>query len=85
MVVAACPSMRWANKVFPDLSDNDALTALWQQIISICRIDCDDPVAAWAEHDARLKAYERWLNEQDFERLHYEDHARFSCSSGRSA
>ena len=44
-VVAACPSMRWANKVFPDLSDNDALTALWQQIISICRIDCDDPVA----------------------------------------
>jgi aminopeptidase len=71
-VVAACPSVRWANKVFPDLSDDDALVALWKQIISICRIDCDDPVAAWAEHDARLKAYERWLNEQDFERLHYE-------------
>ncbi len=70
-VVAASPSVRWAKKLFPDCSEEDALNALWEQIVSICRIDADDPVAAWAEHDSQLKAYERWLNEQNFEYLHY--------------
>ncbi len=70
-VAAECASLRWAKKVFPDRPDRDALSALWEQIFSICRVDHEDPVAAWKEHDARLKTYERWLNEQDFERLHY--------------
>ncbi|HHX19363.1 MAG TPA: aminopeptidase [Clostridiaceae bacterium] len=70
--VAASPSVRWAKKLFPNCSEEDALNALWDQIVSICRIDADDPVAAWAEHDSHLKANERWLNERNFEYLHYE-------------
>ncbi len=70
-VVAGSPSEAWAKKVFPELSVRKAMDALWEKIFQICRIDCDDPVAAWAEHDAKLKARERWLDEQEFEYLQY--------------
>lgn len=70
-VVAGLPSALWAKKVFPHLTESEAIDALWEQIFHICRIDCDDPAAAWAEHDAKLKARERWLDGQDFDRLQY--------------
>ena len=70
--VGACPSIRWARELFPDLEDQAALARLWEAVFEICRIDQEDPVAAWKEHDQALKAREKWLDSQDFISLHYQ-------------
>ncbi len=71
-VVAATASDAWAQKVFPDLEKEEALEKLWNLIFLACRIDQEDPVQAWKDHDKKLKAMENWMDSQDFEYLHYE-------------
>jgi aminopeptidase len=71
-VVAASASDVWAKKVFPDLEPAEALEKLWQLIFQACRIDQEDPVQAWKDHDKKLKTMENWMDSQDFEYLHYE-------------
>lgn len=71
-VVAATASPYWAKQLYPELSEGEALNELWKNIFVACRIDCDDPVAAWRQHDEKLKRYENWLDEQGFSYLHYE-------------
>lgn len=71
-VVGACPSIRWAKELFPELDEEEALEKLWATVFSVCRVDVDDPVAAWQAHDAQLKLREKWLDEHDFDYLHYE-------------
>jgi aminopeptidase len=71
-VVAASASDAWAKKVFPDLEPAEALEKLWQLIFQACRIDQEDPVQAWKDHDKKLKTMENWMDSQDFEYLHYE-------------
>ena len=70
--VAACPSVRWARELFPDLGDDQALARLWELVFQICRLDNEDPVQAWKEHDRALKARESWLDSHDFDYLHYQ-------------
>lgn len=41
------PTIGWARQVRPDLGDEDALARLSEQILHVCRLDEDDPVAAW--------------------------------------
>ncbi len=43
------PTPGWARQVHPDLSPEDALARLAEQILHVCRLDTDDPVAAWGE------------------------------------
>ena len=38
-----------------------------------CHIDENDPVENWLQHNQKLKSYENWLNEQNFEYLHTTD------------
>ncbi len=71
-VIAAVPSADWARSVFPKLSEGEAVAALWEQIQRSIRLDQDDPVAAWNEHDAKLKHYLDALNEMNLDRLHYQ-------------
>ena len=72
-VVAAAASELWAKSLFPELPVDEAMDALWEKIFAACRISDElDAVTAWEEHDAKLKAYENWLNEQNFDYLHYE-------------
>ena len=70
-VVAAAPSRRWAEKVFPHFTCKDATDALWHQIFKMCRVDRDDPMTAWKLHDWILRIHANWLNIQAFDRLHY--------------
>ncbi len=70
--IIGAASPKWAQKVFPELSAEDATTALWQAIFKTTRIDQDDPEAAWQAHNAKLHAKADWLNAQQFDRLHYQ-------------
>jgi aminopeptidase len=41
------PNGRWAKLVHPELSDQEALERLWGEVAQVCRLDEEDPVAAW--------------------------------------
>lgn len=69
--VAAVPGKMWARKVFPDLSDEEAVERLWEAILRCSRADGDDPLAAWRAHNAELKRRCDWLNSLDLRRLKY--------------
>lgn len=72
-LIVAVPSVKWAKKCFPDLSDEAAMAKLWDAVLATTRITEDnDPVAAWADHSHFMEAKAKWLNEQHFEKLHYQ-------------
>ena len=70
-VIAGVPSARWAKKVFPKLSKNKAIEALWEAILKTSRAYNDDPIAAWTKHEEGLKSRVEKLNSMKLDRLHY--------------
>ena len=70
--VVAVPSRDWAKMVVPELSPSQAVEKLWHAILDAVHVTEDnDPVAAWAQHNAAFAARCRWLNGQHFDRLTY--------------
>lgn len=70
--LGAASGLEWAKKVFPNAaSDEEAVDLLWDQIFKTCRIYEEDPIKAWEEHEARLVAKARVLNDEQFVKLHY--------------
>jgi aminopeptidase len=70
--VSPCPTQKWATLVHPDLEPESALAKLWDEIVYICRLDEDDPEAAWQERNTALKSAAARLTEQRFDALHFE-------------
>ena len=70
--IAPCPTLPWAKLVFPDLSDADALEKLEGHMMHVCRLDEEDPVAAWRERADFLVATADRLTQRGFDALHYE-------------
>ena len=70
--VIAAPTDRWAKTVFPELTSDDAVEALWAAIFRACRVDQDDPVAAWRSHVADLNARSVHLTARGYSALRYE-------------
>jgi aminopeptidase len=68
--VAPGPSAKWAALVHPDLEPPAALERLWEQVVHICRLDEDDPEAAWRERSKRLKSAAERLTERRFDAIH---------------
>ncbi len=69
--VASIPTTSWAKKVFPELSESQAIEKLWEAIFKTVRADKEDPVAAWEEHKNNLKTSMKFLNEHNFKYLHF--------------
>ena len=69
--IVAYPGVSWARQVFPDLEEHEAVAELADAIFAASRVDHDDPVAAWADHNAALRRRTDWLNTQRFHALHY--------------
>ncbi|MCL2674209.1 MAG: aminopeptidase [Defluviitaleaceae bacterium] len=70
--LAGVPSKAWAKKVFPNLSEADAVEALWEKIMASARM-CEAPIAAWDEHDSVFKKKQQFLNEANFKSLHFKN------------
>ena len=68
--IAAVPGAAWAKKVFPGLRTSVAMEKLWEAILFTSRVN-DDPVKAWEEHNANLKARCEYLNNLGIQSLHY--------------
>lgn len=67
--VIAAAGQAWADKIFPDTEDS--LEKLWDAIFKACRIDQEDPVEAWENHDKTLHKKVEYLNDKSYKYLHY--------------
>ena len=68
--IGAVPSVEWARKVFPGLSDEDAVEKLWDAILTTSRVD-GDAVANWDEHNSNLINHRKKLDALDLQYLEY--------------
>jgi len=68
--IAAVPGKEWAKKIYPDLSEEDAVEELWEKILYCSRVD-SDPIIAWEEHNKNLARRCKFLNDYKFDRLEY--------------
>ncbi|MBT2215238.1 aminopeptidase [Virgibacillus dakarensis] len=67
--IISIPTGDWAQKIFPDKSTEEAIESLWDAIVKIVRVDKDDPIAAWKEHNATLKTARELLNKKNYKKL----------------
>ena len=70
--IAPCPTPGWAELVYPDAEPDEALAKLWRDVIHICRLDEDDPIAAWTERNAELVSAAGRLTDRHFHAVHLE-------------
>ena len=70
--IAPCPTSEWAELVFPDLGPGEALERLERELLHVCRLDEEDPVAAWTSRMETLVEVTRRLTERRFDAIHLE-------------
>ena len=71
--VCAAPTPNWAQKLFPDLPQDQAVDRLWHTILQSVRVGETDPVAAWQAHDRRLIGIANVLMARRVRELHFVD------------
>ncbi len=59
-------------RLLEDLDPDAALARLWEQIVHVCRLDEDDPVAAWRERMAELVGVTERLTAARFDAIRFE-------------
>lgn len=69
--VAAIPAPAWAKKVFPDLTEAEAMQRLWDEILKSARCDSGNAAARWRAHSDALQDHIRILNDYRFRTLRY--------------
>lgn len=70
-LVLTAPTKVIAQKIFPDVSPDEAIKKQWNAIFDAVRIDGNDAVKNWDEHIQSLKKYVNFLNEKKFKTLTY--------------
>ena len=63
------PTTGWARIVYPELEPDAALERLWDAIIHICRLETDEPAAAWLTRFATLTATASRLSARRFDAI----------------
>jgi len=71
--VVSIPTASWAKKVFPEISEDEAMERLWEIIFKTVRADQKDPVASWEQHKSNLKKGMDFLNASKFKLLHFKN------------
>ncbi|ERI11688.1 aminopeptidase [Aneurinibacillus aneurinilyticus] len=70
--IVAVPSKEWAAKVFPEKTEEEQVPALWEAIFNAVRVNVENPVQAWKEHNASLDQKVEYLNQKKYKYLHYQ-------------
>ncbi|QFT89786.1 Aminopeptidase 2 [Bacillus sp. THAF10] len=70
--IVSVPSEEWAAKLYPGLSTETQVHALWENIFAVTRINEEDPVAAWNKHIESLQQKLHVLNTKKYKKLHYQ-------------
>lgn len=69
--VVAYATAAWAARVFPGLPPDQQQEQLWDAIFRAVRLDDPDPLAAWEAHAGRLAERTAFLNEKQYDALHF--------------
>lgn len=69
VVAAAAPA--WAEKIFPELSEEQAMDKLWTAIFETTRATQPDPIAAWRDHIKNLRKRAEYMQSKAYSALHY--------------
>lgn len=72
-VVVSVPTAAWAKKVFPSLSETEAIDKLWEVIFQAVRADQENPVESWKKHCQNLKARREYFAENPVKSLHIQN------------
>ena len=72
-LVSSVPSVKWAEKVFPDLKGKEATDKLWEVILDVCRVEesWEKTKKNWEDHIKTLDEKASFLNDQQFDYVHY--------------
>ncbi len=68
--IVGIPGEAWAKKIFPNLNKKQAISALWDAILKVTRVN-GDPIKNWNEHNANLALKSKTLNELGIKTLTY--------------
>jgi aminopeptidase len=68
---APCPTRPWAELVHPDLDPQEAWVRLCDEILHVCRLDEEDPIAAWDERAQVLVGAAERLSARRFDALRF--------------
>ncbi|MDY2574615.1 MAG: aminopeptidase [Bacilli bacterium] len=69
--IAGAPSVKWAKKVFPNLTKAKAVESLWDAIFKTSKVDENDPLENWDKHNKFLSDKCDYLNSLHLTRLIY--------------
>jgi aminopeptidase len=69
--IIPCPTLAWAQLVHPDVPGEEAFERLCRQVLHVCRLDEEDPVAAWASRAEALVGAAARMNERRFDAVHF--------------
>jgi len=69
--IVAYPNLVWAKKVFPELSDEEAYDKLFEAILFASRIDENDPIKNWDQHNSEIAKHTKLMNDYNFKSLHF--------------
>lgn len=69
--VVSVPTEAWALKIFKDSTPEEAVEKLWNVIFKVVRLDKEDPIKAWDEHNSEIAEKLEFLNKNKFKKLHY--------------
>ena len=76
--IVAVPSAKWATKVFPQLTEERQVPALWEAIFKTVHIGEGNAVDNWRQHVANLESRAQLLNNKKYAKLHYTAPYRFN-------
>ncbi|HKF49041.1 MAG TPA: aminopeptidase [Terracidiphilus sp.] len=69
--IVAGATQSWAAAMFPEDAPESALEKQWEAIFSTTRINVEDPVAVWKEHDTELQRRAAYMNGKRYFALQY--------------
>ena len=69
--IVSYPNPSWAKQVFPNDDETTAVKKLADAIFAASRVDGEDAVGNWRDHNAALRKRHSWLNGKRFSALHY--------------
>lgn len=67
--IVSIPTKAWADKMFPALDPKERVQRLWDIIFNICKINENDPVSAWVEHNEKLHRRCQYLDKKQYKAL----------------
>lgn len=70
-LVAGAATPQWGKKIFPELSEKEACSRLWDEIFKICRADLPDCLGLWKTHNSVLHKRAEHLTQMKIQELHF--------------